>query len=187
MLDLDAFEGSERSTTEDEGKGNLLVEDETTMAPRQLQATITSRVSEDPDALFAYIFGSQVKGTAHSKSDVDIAVYFAGIDDGPGGDIQAVEKQISLGLELEQALRKPVDVVVLNRASIDLRQNVLIHGQLVFCRDSRAHASFKQTQLRQYQDFIMMEPIFRYYRRRRIEEGTFGGRAVNGQEIAGHH
>lgn len=156
------------------------------MDSRQLEVTITSLVNEDPDALFAYIFGSQVKGTAHSESDVDVAVYFAGIDDGPGGDAQAVEKQISLGLKLEQALRKPVDVVVLNRASIDLRQNVLIDGRLLFCTDPRVHARFKLTQLRQYQDFIMMEPIFRHYRRKRIEEGAFGGRAVNGAEAVGH-
>lgn len=154
--------------------------------PNQLEITVATLLCKEPDALFAYLFGSQAKGTAHSQSDVDVAIYFADIDEGPDGDIRAVEKQLSLGLELEQALGKPVDIVVLNRASIDLRQNVLMHGKLLFSKNPRALARFKQMQLRQHQDFIMMEPIFRHYRRKRIEEGTFGGRAVNGAKIAGH-
>lgn len=152
----------------------------------QLEARVKSIVYADPNVLFAYIFGSQVKGTAHPNSDIDIAVYFAEIAGEPDGDAQAVETQISLGLKLEPALKKPVDVVVLNRASIDLRQNVLLHGKLLFSRDPQAHARFKQTQLRQYQDFSMLEPIFRHYRRKRIEEGTFGGRAFNRKETARH-
>lgn len=156
------------------------------MDPDELQTVVAALLREEPDALFAYLFGSQAKGTAHGGSDVDVAVYFAGIPEGPAGDIQAVDKQITLGLKLEQALGKPVDVVVLNRASVDLRQNVLRHGQLLFSRDPQTHARFRREQLRQYQDFVMLEPIFRHYRLKRIEEGTFGGRAVDGAKTAGH-
>ena len=129
-------------------------------------------MAEDPDSVFAYMFRSHAKGTTHPSSDVDVAVYFAHIDDGPAGDMQAVDKQISFVLALQRTLSKPVDVVVLNRASLDLRQNVLMHGKLLFCKDGRVLARFKQTHLRQCQDFIMIEPIFRHYRRKRIEEGA---------------
>lgn len=156
------------------------------MDRKQLQATITTLLDETPDVLFAYLFGSRAKGTSHSQSDIDIAVYFAGIEDGPTGDIRVGERQLSLGLLLERALRKPVDLVALNRASVDMRQNVLLHGILLCCKDSRAHAQFKLAQLRHFQDFIMMEPIFRRYRRKRIEGGTFGGRALDSSQTVGH-
>lgn len=140
----------------------------------------------DHDALFAYIFGSVVKATAHSNSDVDIAVYFANIAEGSKGDIQAVDKQINTALILEPIAKRPVDVVVLNRASIDLRQNILLHGRLLFCRDQAVHKHFKLQQLRDYQDFSMLEPIFRRYRKRRIQEGSFGGRSANRKKAIRH-
>lgn len=59
---------------------------------------------------------------------MDVAIYLDKIEDGPKGDIRAVDKQLTIGLRLEEALKTPVDVVVLNRASIDMRQNVLVHG-----------------------------------------------------------
>lgn len=151
-----------------------------------LQTTVSSIVQQDPDAMFAYLFGSHTKGTAHPRSDVDVAVFFFVIGSGSEGDKAAVDKQIELGLRLERALGKPVDVVVLNRASIDMRQNVLVHGELLFCKDPEFLAQFKITQLREHQDFIMMAPIFRHYRRRRIEEGTFGGRGHNRTQTVGN-
>lgn len=152
----------------------------------ELITVLTPLLTQVEDVLFAYIFGSQVKGTAHDHSDIDVAVYCADIDPGPSGDMRAVDKQIELSLVLEQALRSSVDVVVLNRASVDMRQNVLVHGELLFCKDTKAHTQFKRTQLRLYQDYIMMEPIFRHYRRRRIEEGTFGGRSDDSAQVVGH-
>lgn len=149
----------------------------------RLEAVITPIIMTDSDAVFAYIFGSQVKGTNHARSDVDVAVYYTNIDENARGDQLAVEKQITLALHLEQALKQPVDVVVLNRASIDLRQNVLIHGKLIFSKNEETLTRFKLKHLRQYQDFIMMEPIFRQYRKRRIEEGMFGGRSVDREKV----
>lgn len=153
----------------------------------EMKSILTRLLEQEEDVLFAYIFGSSVKGTAHPKSDVDVAVYCAGIEAGPDGDMQAVDRQIALSLALERALRRSTDVVVLNRASVDMRQNVLVHGELLFSKDAKTLAHFKRRQLREYQDYIMLEPIFRRYRRRRIEEGTFGGRSDDGAQIAGHH
>src|SRR5690625_4909916 len=135
----------------------------------KLKARLTPLLKQNEDVLFAYIFGSHVKGTAHHLSDIDIAVYCANIDPGQDGDVQAVDTQIALGLTLESALCRSTDVVVLNRASVDMRQNVLSQGELLFSNDAKAHAHFKRVHLRQYQDYIMLEPIFRRYRRRRIK------------------
>lgn len=156
------------------------------METTELVSIVTSLLQQDADVTFAYLFGSHVKGTAHPQSDVDIAVYCDNMELGRGGDVQAVDKQINLSLAIGRALGRRTDVVVLNCATVDMRQNVLLHGELLFCRDSRVLAGFKRTQLREYQDYIMLEPIFRRYRKRRIEEGTFGGRSDNGAQVAGH-
>lgn len=152
----------------------------------ELRSIVTPLLERDADVIFAFIFGSYAKGTAHPRSDVDIAVYCSNIDPGRDGDAQAVDKQITLELALEQALSRRTDVVVLNRATVDMRQNVLAHGELLFCKDSRTLADFKQIQLREYQDYLMLEPIFRRYRKRRIEEGSFGGRSDDSAQVVGH-
>lgn len=153
----------------------------------QLKRAVTAVLHQDDTILFAYLFGSQVKGTAHAQSDVDVAVYCRSIATGAEGDLQAVEKQITLSLQLEQELRRPVDVVVLNRATVDMRQNVLRRGVLLFTRDPAALLAFKMRQLREYQDFIMMEPIFRHYRLQRIKEGRFGGRTDDSAQTIRYH
>lgn len=152
-----------------------------------LKATITPIVMGHGDVLFAYIFGSTVKGTAHGGSDIDVAVYLSDLPLGPVGDRVAVDRQIEIALELEQAVGRRADVVVLNRASVDLRQNVLAHGHLLFCRDPGAHAAFRLRQLREHHDFVMLEPIFRRYRKRRIKEGVFGGGSLVGAKASRHH
>src|SRR5690625_885997 len=66
-----------------------------------------------------------------------------------------------------------------------MRQDVLAHGKLLFCKDSRALANLKPAQLREYQDYIMLELLFRRYRKRSIEGGTFGRRSDNGAQVDG--
>lgn len=153
----------------------------------QLVAVIKTTIMRHPHVVFAYLFGSVVKGTAHGNSDVDVAVYYSPEANDATGNSDTVDRQIELGLELERVLKRPVDVVVLNRVSIDLRQNVLAHGRLLMCIDHRALTEFKLSHLHRYQDFMMLEPIFRRYRLRRIKEGRFGGRSFNGSEAPGHH
>jgi predicted nucleotidyltransferase len=72
-----------------------------------------------------YLFGSQARGQAHDKSDVDVAVY---VDDEalnrPGFGYAA-----ELGAYLQSTLkRSDVDIVVLNRAPPLLYYRVLRDG-----------------------------------------------------------
>jgi hypothetical protein len=71
----------------------------------------------------AYLFGSQARGTAGPRSDVDLGVLFR--DPPPAG-----LESFRLESELELALRRPVQVVILNRAPADLVHRVLRDGQL---------------------------------------------------------
>lgn len=105
----------------------------------------------------AWLFGSQARGTARRESDVDVAVLFAR-DPAP----TLIGAGSDLAAELEHALGRPVDLVVLNRASADLVHRVLTDGVLVCDRDRAARISFEVRKRAEYLDFV---PTLRQLRR----------------------
>jgi predicted nucleotidyltransferase len=105
----------------------------------------------------AYLFGSVARGTARPDSDLDVGVLFS--NDPPVGlDGLAFH----LEAELEQLLRQPVQIVVLNRAPVDLSQRVLRDGKLLLDHD---HARRVRFEVRTRQEFWDLEPYLREYRR----------------------
>lgn len=78
------------------------------------------------DLLLAFLFGSQATGKTLAESDVDVAVYFS--QDPPPEGIYR------LWGELEDLLRREVDLVVLNTASATLAWEA-IRGVPLLLRD----------------------------------------------------
>jgi len=107
-------------------------------------------------AAAVYLFGSVARGTARPDSDVDIGVLFA-IAPEPTLDAQP----FALENELERVLGRAVQIVVLNRAPVDLRIRVLRDGRLVLDRDPSARIRF-EVQTRN--EAFDLEPILREYR-----------------------
>jgi predicted nucleotidyltransferase len=105
----------------------------------------------------AYLFGSVARGTAGPKSDVDVGILYS--EDPP----HTLE---GLGLELEGELEKlfrvPVQVVVLNHASVDLLIRVLRDGKLLVDRDRSTRIRFE---VKTRFEFWDLEPYLRMYRR----------------------
>jgi uncharacterized protein YutE (UPF0331/DUF86 family)/predicted nucleotidyltransferase len=105
----------------------------------------------------AYLFGSVARGTARPDSDVDMGVLY--VDEPPpglaglGGHLEAA---------LESLLRLPVQLVVLNRAPVDLAKRVLRDGILLLDRDRSRRIRFE---VRTRQEFWDLEPFLRRYRR----------------------
>ncbi len=85
---------------------------------------IIKRILEaDNSVLFGYLFGSYAKGEATPRSDVDIAVYL---------DNTSLDARLSLHHTLQKALKKEVDLVVLNTTrNIYLLESVIYHGVLL--------------------------------------------------------
>jgi predicted nucleotidyltransferase len=103
-----------------------------------------------------YLFGSIQRGTATAASDVDVGVLYATVppstlDGGP----------LDLGDMLERELGRSVDLVVLNRAPVDLRARILRGGELVFERDRSARIRFEVATRNEAFD---LEPVLRRYR-----------------------
>ena len=110
----------------------------------------------------AYLFGSVARGTARPESDVDVGILYS--EEPP-----ATLKGLGLELEgdLEDLLKLPVQVVVLNRASVDLIVRVLRDGKLLVDRDRSKRVRFE---VRSRFEFLDLEPYLKMYRR------TGGGR-----------
>lgn len=104
----------------------------------------------------AYLFGSEARGTARPGSDVDVAVLFS--VEPPKG-----LAGLALGLqgEIERHLRRPVDLVVLNRAPADLVHRVLHDGKILDQRDRSARIRFEVAKRNEYFDLL---PFLRRYR-----------------------
>jgi uncharacterized protein len=106
----------------------------------------------------AYVFGSRREGTARPTSDLDLAVL-------AGRHVGLLEEQ-HLAARLEGVLGVPVDVVVLDRASLELRGRVVQEGELVYRADEPARVSFAVRTRSGYLDFL---PTLRENNRRYLE------------------
>lgn len=104
-----------------------------------------------------YLFGSVARGTAHGRSDVDVAVL---LERDPPATLAG--SAVSLGGELERHLGRPVDLVVLNRASVDLVHRVLRDGLVVFDPRPRERIQFEVRARNAYFD---LKPVLDRYRR----------------------
>lgn len=123
--------------------------------PPERTGTLTARLAQalEPrqEILEAYLFGSRARGDAHSRSDVDVAVY---VDDaraaaGPFG------YRADLTTHLMTALgTNAIDVVVLNGAPPLLYHRVLRDGVRLLSRDLPATTARAGYALSRYFDFL---------------------------------
>ena len=108
------------------------------------------------DVVAVYQFGSSVRGEARPDSDVDVAVLFEASHratlDAPRFVIEG---------ELERVLGRPVDLVALNDAPVDLRIRVLRHGRLLLDRVPQARIAFE---VRTRNEAFDLEPVLARYR-----------------------
>lgn len=126
--------------------------------PRQNRA-ITETLSPLGDRLVAaYLFGSVARGTDRPSSDVDVAIL---LQTPPSGELDGV--RFSLEGDLERALGRPCQIVLLNDAPVDLVHRVLRDGKLLVDRDRSARIAFEVRARNEYFDLL---PVLRLYRRR---------------------
>ncbi|MDD5621294.1 MAG: nucleotidyltransferase domain-containing protein [Candidatus Pacebacteria bacterium] len=100
------------------------------------------------EIILSYLFGSFALGTTNRNSDVDIAIY---LDSKKVKDL--FDARLMLIKEFSQALKKDVDVVVLNTAKPFLKYVIIKEGKLVFQRDEGLKIDFEVKTLNEYFDF----------------------------------
>lgn len=123
-------------------------------------AAIESRLRDlfaaDPrGAAAVYLFGSTARGTHRAASDVDVAILSAGA---PPSGLEALD----LEGDLERALGRRTQLIVLERAPVDLVHRVLRDGRLLLDRDPSRRIRFE---VRSRQEYFDLLPVLRRYRR----------------------
>ena len=127
------------------------------MSPDELERRLVSFFERHPrDAAAVYLFGSYARHAAGETSDADVAVLFRAT---PASTLDA--GPLDLEADLERVLQRPVDLIVLNRAPVDLRSRVLREGRLILDGDPAARIRF-EVQTRN--EAFDLEPVLRQYR-----------------------
>lgn len=109
-----------------------------------------------PELLAAYLFGSTARGEHTDASDVDLGLLFRAE---PPRTLDSPPRR--LGGRLELALRRTVQVVVMNSAPPDLVHRILRDGILCLDRDRSARIRFEVKARNEYFDLL---PYLRRYR-----------------------
>jgi predicted nucleotidyltransferase len=100
---------------------------------------------------YALIFGSTTQGSAHARSDLDIAVGLS-----RGSHLSALDLGELVSL-LEAAAKRPVDLVLMDEAAPGLAYRVFRDGEVLFVRDRGAFVERKARAILEYLDFQPIE------------------------------
>ncbi|MDI6740860.1 MAG: nucleotidyltransferase domain-containing protein [Candidatus Edwardsbacteria bacterium] len=107
-----------------------------------------------PDASFAFLFGSWVKGRANGLSDVDVAVYFRPEQRRPleyeAEIFYAGEAEVQN--DMERLLKREVELLVLNRAPATVASSA-IRGIPLAVNDWGLYLDFMETVTGEGQDY----------------------------------
>ena len=116
-----------------------------------LHAAIGGALADVPGVAFAVVFGSSVRGTAHARSDVDVALGFG------HGRRPAARELGAIVSRLEEVAGRTVDVVVLDDAPPGLAYRIFRDGVAVLVRDRAALVERKARAILEYLDYRPIE------------------------------
>lgn len=102
---------------------------------------------EAPDIAAAYLFGSTARGEARDDSDVDLALLF-------GDEAPSTWQALDLEGKLEKAVGRPLQLIVLDRAPVDLVHRVLRDGRILVENDSSNRIAFEVRARAEYFDLV---------------------------------
>ena len=99
-------------------------------------------LKERLDCEVIILFGSYARGEQRPDSDVDLAIK---------SPKEISKKEIfELTQELEQLLKKDIDLIDLNAISDSFRYEILMNGQVLYCEDSYKFDLYKLDMFREY-------------------------------------
>lgn len=107
--------------------------------------TIAEEMTNDPNVVFALLFGSAAKGAMRWHSDLDVAVFFRKPPEGL--------ELLALINRLSDMTGRDVDIVVLNKASAFLRHQVMKHRIVLAVNDDVSYRRFREKTIEDYEEY----------------------------------
>lgn len=114
--------------------------------------------------LYAYLFGSRAQRRSREDSDYDVAVWYS-------PELTALQRfDLSCRLQekLEKALRKPVDLVILNDARPTLQEEAVLKGVPLYPLEPESTFRFESKIRQRSEDYRYSQRFFTEARRRRL-------------------
>ena len=113
---------------------------------------ISEFFSGELDIIAVYLFGSEAKGKATEKSDLDFAVLLE-----EGFDYEAnFDYKLKLTGRLEDLTGRSVDLVFLDHADQVLQHQIRKYGRIIFERDRGRRIAAEVLSRKRYFDFLPM-------------------------------
>ncbi|MCS7201744.1 MAG: nucleotidyltransferase domain-containing protein [Dictyoglomus sp.] len=131
------------------------------------------KIFEEKGVILAYIFGSFAKGNISNLSDIDVAILFS--EDIPKENYFDLKLEISyLLLEILRELKRDVDLVILNDASLILKYQVIKYGEIIYKKDEKTRVDFEEETIKNYLDTKPIRDENFKYLLKRIQDGKVG-------------
>ncbi len=123
---------------------------------KKISENLTNVLKDKKSILFAYLHGSFLE---ESFRDVDLAIYIQTTLNKK----EALQLELKLERELEEDIKLPTDVRILNYSPLSFRYNVFKDGKLILTRNEDLRSEFESLSIREYLDF-------NFYRKRYMRE-----------------
>ena len=133
-------------------------------------------MSKYPDVALAYLFGSQVRGDVGPMSDVDVAVLLDSTE-GQRPVYEVLRSSVAKAVNQER-----VDVLLLNKAPIELAYAIIVEGELIYQRNEYMRVEYEAKIMSLYADYL---PVLRAQMRDIVEGGEHGARVQRYREAFG--
>lgn len=102
----------------------------------EILAKIRNLLEAQPEISFAYVHGSFLE--QETFGDIDLAVYLSPVPAGSG-----IYYELALESALEELIRYPVDLRILNEAPLSFKYSVLRNGTRIFEKDEGLRVAFE--------------------------------------------
>ncbi|TVR58639.1 MAG: nucleotidyltransferase domain-containing protein [Gemmatimonadales bacterium] len=126
---------------------------ESTMTDRERLTTAVQALGEDePEVAVIYLFGSAATGSAHPRSDVDLAVVLMD-PEAPSVQDPLLAERLAATLQLALPAHE-IDLHLTHRLPLPVRGRVVTTGRPLFVRDDAVRVEFETSTRRLYFDFL---------------------------------
>lgn len=121
-----------------------------------LSLKIDPNLCKKLDIKFVYLFGSQVKGTDVTSSDIDIAILFSNnfsVD-------ELLRRVVVFSQEMKNRFNFEFDIVALNNATSLLKYEVVSHGKILYSLNEQERLDFEVETVKEYIDNQHFQQIY---------------------------